>query len=179
MNMMEVCQLAGKYAIGLRKEGSAALYTGVPGMLALMQENIKRFFQDGGEEDEIIKLAANALLCLQLSLEDVEEIEDLAEEEEYEDEDLDLGGEEEVEEDAPATATPPTLPPVPPHLQGWNYDAGKAAEFEAHLHEEGLWDKLSPAQQQGIADCVAGDVDQMPAEVAGRESAFSGDKENE
>lgn len=160
MRLGEVVRMAGKTAQHLKESGGAQTYTGLPGMLALMGDSIRRWFVTDQDPDEVLNLAAQSLLCLQLVMKDVS-----LEEPKPESFEVDLL--------PPVTSEPfsieddvPTLGPVPFEYEGWQFDQGKAVQFEKWLHSTGKWDLLEVDQQAGILDAVQGNLDNPDEVVA-------------
>lgn len=142
----------------MKEEGGVALYTGLAGMLALMQDSIKRWFTQGQDPDELLDLAAKSLLCLQLAIQD-DDVEGVPEEPsvllESVDEDI-----VDLPEDLYDYKEDETDPgPLPENYSGWQFDQGIATRLHRWLVKTERWDLLGVEQQEGILRAVNGDLD--------------------
>ena len=164
MKLGEVVRQAGKTAQHLKESGGAQTNTGLPGMLALMGDSIRRWFTADQDPKEVMNLAAQSLLCLQLTMEGVDK-ELLEAAREYETDEPE-SEEDEPEESYDVEDDVPTLGPVPFEYEGWQFDQGKAVQFEKWLRTTGKWDLLDVEQQSGILDAVNGNLENSDEVVA-------------
>jgi hypothetical protein len=147
----EIAKIALAEARRRRELGEVPTMLGLPGILALMYDNIRR--SDGGaDHDEVMELASNSLFALELALKaaDVEIEEELGPPPTQEEEDMAL----------------------PEEFLTWRYDPKVAQSFKEWLIEEGDWDQLSESNQKEIELVAGGTV--IEAEEEDEEAEPSG-----
>lgn len=127
---IEVAKIALEYTRARRRAGEIPTMLGLPGLLALMWDNIRRF-NESTDHDEIAELASNGLVALELSLQATrhnghQEIEDIEEPDEH-----------------------------PPVYDGWRDDPEKARGLKDWAIESGNWNRMNDAERGYIEEVAA------------------------
>jgi len=147
MKLIDVAKTAWEEAKRMQKAGEVPTFMGVEGMLALMYNNLVRNGKNA-DNAEVLTMAANAILCLDIAISEEEKHGMTSQ--------IDEAVVDYSEEVTYTKTDPNDVPPPPAEFDNWQTIPNRAAGLYNWLMDKGHWDNITAKQRAGLLEAMEG-----------------------